>query len=189
MALRNALGVQDEEDPGSPSQYSYEQLMRLQDTVGVVSRGASQDDITSLRTLTVAEARKPDSKVVLGEQCSICRMEFELDDVLRCLRCCHAEHAECLDQWLNINKSCPLCQCEVQVAPADSSAPLEGPPEIFSPVANTPVAAVQPSEPPPLVSVPLSDGTNMPAASLESSPTCFPGGIPQGLPGGIPGSA
>lgn len=68
-ALRDALGVREgEEDPGSPSQYTYEQLMRLQDTVGMVSRGASKEEITSLRTLTVAEARAPGCDVVLGEQ-------------------------------------------------------------------------------------------------------------------------
>jgi len=68
-ALRNALGVTDGE-PGSPSEYTYEQLMRLQDTVGMVSRGASQDDISALRTLTVEEARRPGSNIVLGEQVS-----------------------------------------------------------------------------------------------------------------------
>ena len=114
-ALRDALGVQEgEADPGSPSQYTYEQLMRLQDTVGMVSKGASEDSINALTKLTVAEARR-DRSVVLGEQCSICRMEFEDDDVLRCLPCKHAEHAECLDQWLQINRCCPLCQSEVDV--------------------------------------------------------------------------
>ena len=68
-ALRNALGVQgDDGEPVSPSQYSYEQLMRLQDTVGMVSKGASSDDISALtRTLTVADSRT-DSSVILGEQ-------------------------------------------------------------------------------------------------------------------------
>lgn len=114
-ALRDALGVQEgETDPGSPSQYSYEQLMRLQDTVGMVSKGASEDSINALTKLTVAEARR-DCSVVLGDQCSICRMEFESDDVLRRLPCCHAEHADCLDQWLQINRCCPLCQTEVEV--------------------------------------------------------------------------
>ena len=55
-------------------------------------------------------------------QCSICRMEFEPDDMLRVLRCCHADHAECIDQWLNVNKSCPLCHAEVATTP--SPAPL-----------------------------------------------------------------
>ena len=39
-ALRNAIGGEGDDDPGSPSQYSYEQLMRLQDAVGVVSKAS-----------------------------------------------------------------------------------------------------------------------------------------------------
>ena len=68
ITLRNAIGVQDgEDDPGSPSEYTYEQLMRLQETVGMVSKGASTTTIEALRTLTVEQARA-DSSVVLGEQ-------------------------------------------------------------------------------------------------------------------------
>ena len=69
QALRDALGVQEgeEEDPGSPSQYSYEQLMRLSQTVGEVSKGASAEQITGLPIMTYAEAQK-DSRVLLGEQ-------------------------------------------------------------------------------------------------------------------------
>jgi len=134
-ALRSALGVgEDEEDPGSPSQYSYEQLMRLQDTVGMVSKGASSEDINALRTMTVEEARS-DPKVILGEQCSICQMEWEDGDVLRALKCGHTEHAECVDQWLQINKCCPLCQCEIKAASPDKSNALM---ETTTPDANVP---------------------------------------------------
>ena len=128
LALRNALGVLppgddgDSEEPGSPSQYSYEQLMRLGETVGEVSRGAKEDEIQSLRTMTYAAA-KADSTVILGEQCAICRMEFEAEDELRVLRCGHAEHCECIDQWLHVNKSCPICLKEINATPDKKAAP------------------------------------------------------------------
>ena len=69
QALRNAIGLQGDEDdePGSPSSYSYEQLMRLSQTIGEVSRGASSEQILALRTMTVEEARA-DSSILLGEQ-------------------------------------------------------------------------------------------------------------------------
>jgi len=70
QALRDALGVQageGDDDPGSPSQYSYEQLMRLQQTIGEVSRGASSDAIDALRTMSYEDCCN-DENVILGDQ-------------------------------------------------------------------------------------------------------------------------
>ena len=68
QALRNAMGETGEEAGDlSPSQYSYEQLMRLGQTIGEVSRGASAQHIEALRTMSYEEARK-DSEIILGEQ-------------------------------------------------------------------------------------------------------------------------
>mmetsp|Transcript_42969 Transcript_42969/g.71413 ORF Transcript_42969/g.71413 Transcript_42969/m.71413 type:complete len:192 (-) Transcript_42969:340-915(-) len=112
-ALRAALGVNsDFAERGSPSNYAYEDLLRLNETVGTVSRGASSEAIDALRLLTVEQA-KADDRLCIGEQCSICRMEFEADDDIRALPCGHAEHATCLETWLGVNKCCPLCQKEV----------------------------------------------------------------------------
>lgn len=168
-ALRDALGVQEgDEDPGSPSGYSYEQLMRLQDTVGMVSRGASSEDVNTLcPTMTIEEVKK-NPKIVLGEKCSICQMEWESGDVLRCLPCGHAEHAECLDQWLGINKSCPLCGVEVKAPSAggDQSACVVCPPPAPMAVVSADSEASTPLPP----SAPLSDGTNMQVVS--PGPSC-----------------
>ena len=73
-------------------------------------------------------------------------MEFEPDDTMRVLRCNHAEHAECLEPWLEINKSCPLCQCEVQIgAPPASTldkALVGTPPTPASLPVETPLAGL-----------------------------------------------
>jgi len=116
-ALRAVLGpaasLDDERDGAvSPSQYSYEVLMRLGEALGEVSKGAAEGTIHALRTLRCSAARD-DASVRLGDQCSICRMEFEDEDLLRCLPCGHAEHTECLDAWLKLNRSCPLCQKDI----------------------------------------------------------------------------
>jgi len=129
QALRNVIGVlppDEGSEPGSPSQYTYEQLMRLGETIGEVSKGAAAEDIAALRTMSYDEA-SADSTVILGEQCSICRMEYESDDTLRVLGCGHAEHAECLDQWLAVNKACPLCQVEVSKPALGMCAPCATP--------------------------------------------------------------
>jgi len=113
-ALLANEGEGDDEREGavSPSQYSYETLVRLGEALGEVSRGASANAVGSLRTLSLCEARA-DSGVRLGEKCSICCMEWEEGDSLRVLPCGHAEHVECLGEWLKRSKACPLCAKEI----------------------------------------------------------------------------
>ena len=105
-------GDLDGDGQGSPNQYSYEALMQLGDTVGAVSRGASEDAIGALPTVTYKMAREQ-LAANIDTKCSICQEEFEDDDEVRVMPCKHAEHAECLDQWLRVNKCCPICKAEV----------------------------------------------------------------------------
>ncbi|OMJ28787.1 RING finger protein 44 [Smittium culicis] len=42
--------------------------------------------------------------------CSICLGDYEQDSVLRLMVCGHHFHKECLDEWLKINRICPLCK-------------------------------------------------------------------------------
>ncbi|GAB4828347.1 hypothetical protein Ancab_035344 [Ancistrocladus abbreviatus] len=54
-------------------------------------------------------------RVVSGEDaaCCICLAGYVDDDELRELPCSHLFHAECVDRWLRINASCPLCKFEI----------------------------------------------------------------------------
>mmetsp|Transcript_21538 Transcript_21538/g.38966 ORF Transcript_21538/g.38966 Transcript_21538/m.38966 type:complete len:932 (-) Transcript_21538:1447-4242(-) len=45
-----------------------------------------------------------------NECCPICLVEYENGDELRCLPCNHGFHTECLDPWLQNNRSCPACR-------------------------------------------------------------------------------
>lgn len=98
----------------SPSQMTYDELTALGENLGTVSKGTSRAAIDQLPTMSYEAAKK---NAIVGEQCAICRLEFQADDILRVLPCRHAEHAECIDQWLVLNRCCPLCQKEV--APRD----------------------------------------------------------------------
>ena len=110
-AFRNALGLGGDV---SVDDANYEDLQQLNEAVPVVSRGASSEAIHSLCTSSVRDTRASGTSNI-GDKCSICQMEFEEDDELRVLPCGHAEHKECLEQWLAVNKSCPLCSHEVRL--------------------------------------------------------------------------
>ncbi|CAL0302173.1 unnamed protein product [Lupinus luteus] len=60
-------------------------------------------------------------KLVLGESrrmpgpndgcCSICLSDYKSKDIVRCIpQCRHCFHAECIDEWLRMNSSCPICR-------------------------------------------------------------------------------
>ncbi|KAK9074292.1 hypothetical protein SSX86_006889 [Deinandra increscens subsp. villosa] len=61
------------------------------------------------------------TKVVLGESkrlpghndatCPICLSEYDVKDTVRCIpECRHCFHAECIDEWLKMNETCPVCR-------------------------------------------------------------------------------
>ena len=54
---------------------------------------------------------------VLPAECSICLSEFNVGDKCRLLGChpTHVFHAACIDSWLQLNASCPICRHEVDV--------------------------------------------------------------------------
>ncbi|KAJ0267215.1 RING/U-box superfamily protein [Hirschfeldia incana] len=60
-------------------------------------------------------------KIVLGESkrlpkiddvtCAICLSEYEPKETLRTIPLCqHCFHADCIDEWLKLNGSCPVCR-------------------------------------------------------------------------------
>ena len=53
--------------------------------------------------------------------CCICLAKYADNDLLRELPCTHFFHIECVDKWLKINASCPLCKFEVGASNEASS--------------------------------------------------------------------
>ncbi|XVE52336.1 hypothetical protein DITRI_Ditri02bG0114700 [Diplodiscus trichospermus] len=69
-------------------------------------------------------------KIVVGDSrrlpkpnngpCSICLSEYQPKDTVRCIPDCHhCFHVDCIDEWLRMNATCPLCRN----SPAPSQAP------------------------------------------------------------------
>ncbi|KAG0224230.1 hypothetical protein BGW41_005177 [Actinomortierella wolfii] len=50
----------------------------------------------------------------ISSRCSICLCEYEDGEELRHMPCNHFFHRECLDEWLKLKRTCPLCKYDIQ---------------------------------------------------------------------------
>lgn len=51
-----------------------------------------------------------------GLECAICLSEFEDESILKLLNICyHVFHQECIDLWLEMHKTCPVCRRELDM--------------------------------------------------------------------------
>uniref|UniRef100_A0A1J3ISR8 E3 ubiquitin ligase BIG BROTHER-related n=1 Tax=Noccaea caerulescens TaxID=107243 RepID=A0A1J3ISR8_NOCCA len=107
--------TQDAWDEMDPDELSYEELLALGEFVGTESRGLSADTIASLPSKRYKEG---DNQNGTNESCVICRLDYEDDDDLILLHCKHSYHSECINNWLKINKVCPVCSAEVSTSSA-----------------------------------------------------------------------
>ncbi|RDX81113.1 E3 ubiquitin-protein ligase, partial [Mucuna pruriens] len=77
--------------------------------------GDDQDVNTATDEGGILAAGTEKERVISGEDavCCICLAKYVDDDELRELPCTHVFHVVCVDKWLKINASCPLCKSEV----------------------------------------------------------------------------
>jgi len=64
--------------------------------------GLSEEDIESI---PVREVSHEDG----AEACAICLSNLQPNDVFRHIPCRHRFHKACLDRWLTLKDTCPLC--------------------------------------------------------------------------------
>lgn len=59
---------------------------------------------------------KHDGTPLPGNQtnCPVCLCEFTKGEKLKSLPCVHFYHKECIDRWLMVGNSCPLCKANVE---------------------------------------------------------------------------
>ncbi|KAK9691683.1 hypothetical protein RND81_09G212000 [Saponaria officinalis] len=99
-----------EEDEIDPDDMSYEELIALGEIVGEESRGLSIDEIAS--SLSSYEHKIAECKTTI-DRCVVCQIDYEKGEHLVALHCEHPFHFECINQWLQIKKVCPICSIEV----------------------------------------------------------------------------
>mmetsp|Transcript_14012 Transcript_14012/g.27221 ORF Transcript_14012/g.27221 Transcript_14012/m.27221 type:complete len:374 (-) Transcript_14012:251-1372(-) len=87
-------------------------LSRFVPNEGATSKGASKDLIETLPLKKYHEGMFQDEA---DPQCVICISSYEKDQDIRFLPCDarHHFHASCVDGWLKVNASCPICRARI----------------------------------------------------------------------------
>ena len=103
-------------------------LSELQAAVGAGIGGSSSGgglDSAAIARLPcfVLPPRRGGSAAAAAAECAVCLGAVEEGETVRALPCCpHAFHARCVDAWLRLRPTCPLCRADVPV-PARPTAP------------------------------------------------------------------
>ncbi|KAJ6833798.1 E3 ubiquitin-protein ligase Arkadia-like [Iris pallida] len=93
---------------------SYEELLVLEEQIGHVNTGLSEDSILkNLKTSVCAPltlSLLDLSSRLLNEKCVICLVGYEEQERIGTLDCGHCYHADCIKEWLLIKNQCPICK-------------------------------------------------------------------------------
>ncbi|GMI82647.1 hypothetical protein like AT5G42940 [Hibiscus trionum] len=87
---------------------SYEELLALEERIGNVSTGLSEETI--LNNLKQRKYSSTSGAQLEAEPCCICQEEYNDEENLGTLECGHNFHADCIKQWLMQKNLCPICK-------------------------------------------------------------------------------
>ncbi|XP_062856096.1 uncharacterized protein si:ch211-59o9.10 [Trichomycterus rosablanca] len=91
---------------------NYEALLAFEERQGAVM---------AKKTLSKGETERLPTKVYnpahnAGKtDCQICFSDYKKGEKLRMLPCFHDYHVKCIDRWLKVNATCPICRADVSV--------------------------------------------------------------------------
>lgn len=57
----------------------------------------------------VISESKESVSTLQNERCAVCFDGMHKNDMVKVLTCSHYYHTECIDQWLMVEKRCPMC--------------------------------------------------------------------------------
>ncbi|XP_015923178.1 uncharacterized protein [Parasteatoda tepidariorum] len=117
------VGVFNSLDDILYSDDSFETFLGIADLNGDVPRGLQKSEINRLPTRQYIAANNnagssnelPHKRAGLNKECQVCLSDYENGDTLRILPCFHEFHTPCIDPWLKINHTCPVCRVVVDL--------------------------------------------------------------------------
>ncbi|KAJ4849785.1 hypothetical protein Tsubulata_039096 [Turnera subulata] len=104
-----------EEDDIDPDQLTYEELIALGEFIGQEHKGLPINEIPALLHPCKYQPLETKTSIHL---CVICQIEYQGGESVVALPCHHPYHSQCITQWLQVNKICPICSVEVSSVPA-----------------------------------------------------------------------
>lgn len=90
---------------------SYEDLLKLDEINGVVKKGLSKSQIRSLPVVPFHKGSKTEDDC----KCYVCFDLFNEGEKVTMLPCLHAYHPNCISEWIEKDKRCPVCNIEVKL--------------------------------------------------------------------------
>ena len=109
MTMLLGLRQRSELDYPNVDNMSYEELLALEERMGNVNKGLSQEKLDKIPTQKFSRYKFTDDK------CIICQYEFQSNEKVKVLPCKHCFHPDCIDEWLKNQKACPYCKTEVKI--------------------------------------------------------------------------
>ncbi|KAJ9560471.1 hypothetical protein OSB04_005631 [Centaurea solstitialis] len=91
----------------------------------MVARGLDPTVVASFTTFTYSTVKE----IMIGKQaleCTVCLNEFQDHEALRLLpECNHVFHRECIDEWLGLHITCPVCRASLVPKPCQLDHRIE----------------------------------------------------------------
>ncbi|XP_010540364.1 PREDICTED: probable E3 ubiquitin-protein ligase RHG1A isoform X2 [Tarenaya hassleriana] len=87
---------------------SYEELLALEERIGDVCTGLSEETISNRLKQRKFESSSRSSQEV--EPCCVCQEEYSEGEDVGTLECGHDFHSQCIKEWLKRKNLCPICK-------------------------------------------------------------------------------
>ena len=79
---------------------------------------ASKESIEAMKKVEIVEGED-------GGECVVCLEDFEVGGVVKEMPCKHRFHGNCIEKWLGIHGSCPVCRYQMPVDEKDEGKKMD----------------------------------------------------------------